>query len=99
MLDRIGDVAIAAIHAGGFERLVEQGAGGADEGKAGEVFLVARLFADEHQPRGLRAPPEHGLRRVFVEVAARAGFRLARQFRQRFDGARHRNLLPSGARA
>ncbi len=41
------------------------------ERPAGEVFLVARLLADQHQARADRSLPEHGLRGVPVEQAAR----------------------------
>jgi hypothetical protein len=40
---------LGAVDAGGLEGFVEHSAGGSDEGFAGEVFLVAGLFADEDE--------------------------------------------------
>ena len=54
------------------ERLVEQRAGGADEGMAAQVFFVAGLLADEHHRRRRLALAEDGLRGVLPEVAGRA---------------------------
>ena len=48
VLDDIGDVDLRAVDARRFECLVEHAAGGADEGKALLVLLVAGLLADEH---------------------------------------------------
>ena len=49
---------------------VEHLAGRADERAAGEILLVARLLADEHDRGVERAFAEHGLRRALVEGAA-----------------------------
>src|SRR5262245_9528845 len=83
MLDRVGDESIAARNAGLFERLIEDPPGRTHERLAGEVFLVAGLLADQHEP-GAGAPfPRNDLGGELVERAARAfGFCLA-QRRQR----------------
>ena len=72
MLDRVGDIGAGAIDAGGGERAIEQLPGGADERAAGQILLIAGLFADEHQPRIGRPLAEHGLRGGGMERAARA---------------------------
>ena len=64
VLDRVGEVDLVAVEAGGGERLVEQAARGADERVALFVLLVAGLLADEHDARVTRALAEDGLRRV-----------------------------------
>jgi hypothetical protein len=83
MLDRIGDVDGRAVEAGRFERAVEHLSGRTDEGATLQIFLIARLLAHEHQVRVGRTFAKHGLRRVLIEVAARAGTRLAREKHQR----------------
>ena len=72
MLDGVGDVDSRAVEIGFGHRAVEQLAGRADEGAAGEVLLVARLLADEHDASVGRAFAEHGLGRGLPEVAAAA---------------------------
>ena len=69
----------APVDAGLREGAVEQLAGRADERAAGEILLVARLLADEHDARVERAFAEHGLGGVLVEMAAGAAFRLGEQ--------------------
>src|SRR5579871_1925529 len=51
VLHRVGDVDILAADGGIGKSLVERSAGGTHEGVAFEVFLVARLFADEDHAR------------------------------------------------
>ena len=46
VLDGVGDVDLFAVDAGLVEGLVEEAAGGSDEGAALLVFLIAGLFAD-----------------------------------------------------
>jgi len=60
------------VERGGHWRFVEHAPRRADEGLALYVFLIARLFADEHHPRGFRAGAEHDLRRGLVQIAAAA---------------------------
>jgi hypothetical protein len=74
MFHRVGDVDGGAVDADLFEGAVEELAGGADEGFAGEVFLVAGLFADEHDGGGGGAFAEDDLGGVAVEVTALAFF-------------------------
>ena len=52
---------------------------GPDERPSGEILLVARLLADEHDRRVERAFAEHRLGRILVEVAARAAARILEQ--------------------
>ncbi len=69
VLDRVCDLDLAARNAGVRERLVEYGAGRADERLALPILLVARLLADEHDVRTLRPGAEHHLRGRLVEIA------------------------------
>ena len=73
-----------ALDAGIVECAVEHLAGRPDEGFARDVFLVARLLADEHEPRVLRPFAEDDLRRVFVEIAGAAMRGLARHLFEAF---------------
>src|SRR5438045_1079853 len=72
VFDGVGDVDGRAIDVGGGEGFVEQAAGGADEGLAGEVFLVAGLFADEDEAGGGGAFAEDDVGGAAVEGAALA---------------------------
>ena len=58
VLDRIGDEDFLARDAGIRQRLVEDAPGGPDERLAGQVLLVARLLADQHE--GARRGPSPG---------------------------------------
>jgi hypothetical protein len=51
VLNRIADEGFVARDSRLTQRPVENLPGGADERLAGEIFLVARLFADEHEGR------------------------------------------------
>jgi catecholate siderophore receptor len=66
MLDRIGDVGLRAVDAGLLKKSVEQLPRRADERAPGEVFLIARLLADEDDLRVERPFAEHRLRAAFV---------------------------------
>jgi len=70
VLDGVGDVDGCAVDFGGNEGFIEDPSGGADEGFAGTVFLVAGLFADEDDFGGGGALAEDGLGGVAVEGAA-----------------------------
>src|SRR5579885_1467456 len=50
MLDGVGDINVGAVDAGLLQRPIEQFTGRTDERVPGEVLLVTRLFADEHDP-------------------------------------------------
>src|SRR3546814_16099365 len=72
MLDGVGDVAPLPIEARRLQRLVENATGWADERRTGEILVVARLFADQHDARASCAFAQHGLRRRRVQIAAQA---------------------------
>jgi hypothetical protein len=72
MLDRVGDESVLARDARILERGIENVAGGPDERLAGEIFLVARLLADQHEFGAARSFAWHGLRGVAIERAAPA---------------------------
>ena len=76
MLHRVGDVSAGPVEAGFFQCFVEYLSRRSNEWLAGEVFLVARLFADEHHRRIARAFAEHGLCCVPEQRTTRAAFRL-----------------------
>ena len=62
MLDGIGHVSACSVNTGIGERFVKHLSGGTDEGVTRHIFLIAGLFADEHQ-RGVDGPlTEHHLR-------------------------------------
>src|SRR5688572_27117056 len=73
VLHGIGDEGLSARNAGIGERAIEQFSGRPDERPAGEVFLVARLLADQHRARTARALAWHRLAGVPIERAAPAG--------------------------
>src|SRR3546814_9525339 len=85
MLDRIGEEEPAAVEPGLCDRLVEQAAGGADEGPALYILLIARLFAHQHDARRRRPLARPPLRRVAIERAAGAAVDRADQVVQRFE--------------
>jgi len=64
VLHRIGDVDRVAVDASGRERIVEHSTGRPDERLAGDILVIARLFADENDLRRPTALAEYGLRRV-----------------------------------
>src|SRR5262249_13177354 len=72
VLHGIGDVDVAPLDARRFQSLIEYLAGGSGEGQSGQICLVARLLADQHQRSVGRPLAEHGLGRVLVEIATGA---------------------------
>ena len=66
VLDRVGDVELLALATRFGPRLVKHLAGRTDEWRALPIFLIPRLFSDEHDPRGGRASAEDGLRGVAI---------------------------------
>src|SRR5687768_9330609 len=70
MFDNIGDIRLAAIDAGFFERFIKEPAGGTDEGFACEVFFIAGLLTDEHRNCATRAFTKNCLRTSFPEIAS-----------------------------
>ena len=82
VLHHVGEVKLGAIEAGFGKRAVKQLAGRSDERLAGQILLVARLLADEHESGVARTLAEHGLRRPTVQRAAPARRNLRAQFVQ-----------------
>src|SRR5437660_3085713 len=72
VFDGVGHIDARTIDAGLRERAVEHRTGRTDEWLAGQILLVARLLADEHDGRVRGAFAEHGLGRVLVERTAAA---------------------------
>ena len=66
MLDRVRDVNLFAINSRFFERAIHDFSRGADERFAGDVFVIAWLFADEHDRRFFRAFAKNGLGCVLI---------------------------------
>jgi hypothetical protein len=70
VFDCVGDEYILARDAGAFQRLIQEAAGGTNEGAASQVFLIAWLLADQHQTRRSAALARHNLSGELVEGAA-----------------------------
>jgi hypothetical protein len=88
VLDDVGHVDLRPVDAGRLHRAVEQPARRPDERLTGQVLTIARLLANEHQPRVARAIAEDRLRGVGVETAAAALLRRRAQRRQRLSGGK-----------
>jgi hypothetical protein len=82
MFHGIGNVNARSIDASIYQRTVKQAAGGADEWPARQVFLVARLLADQHQVRGGRPLAEDRLRGVQIKLTSLAGLGSTTQQRE-----------------
>ena len=72
MLHRIGDVHFLAINPGFFECLIHDFPCRSDEWFACDIFVITRLFADEHNRRALWAFSKHRLRGALVKMTRRA---------------------------
>jgi hypothetical protein len=72
MFDGVGDIGAGAIDTCFLQRGIENLARRTDEGPPRQIFLVAGLLTDEQYVGLQRALAEHGLGRIFIEVAARA---------------------------
>jgi len=72
VLDRVGHVSGAAIDTRIAERAVEQLSRRPDKGLPGQILLIARLFANEHQPCIDRTFAKHRLGCAAMQRAARA---------------------------
>ena len=79
MFHRIRDVNFVAINSRFFQRLIHYFPGRSNKRFTLLIFVIARLLADQHDRRVLRAFAEDGLGRVFVEVAAGADARFLQQ--------------------
>jgi hypothetical protein len=88
MLDRVGDEHFLPRNARFLEGLIKDASGGTDEWLAGNVFLVARLLAHEHQMGVTPAFARHWLGRIFIKRAATAFVLGAGQFPQGGDCGR-----------
>jgi hypothetical protein len=82
VLDDVGHVGLVARDGGGVEAPVELPARRAHERLSGEVLLVARLLAHEHDAGALQPLAEDGLRRTPPEVAAAAAGGGRAEFRE-----------------
>ena len=72
MFHRVGDKGLAARNPGLSEGLIEDAPGGSDERLAGNIFLVAWLLTDQHEP-GANAPfAGNDLRGLLVKGTTRA---------------------------
>src|SRR4029079_12209686 len=69
VLHRVRDVDVVLRDACLLERGVEDPPRGSDERMALLILLIARLLADEHEPRVRRAFAEDRLRGVLVQMA------------------------------
>jgi hypothetical protein len=61
MLDRIGQVGVAAFDAGGLKRAIQKSAGWADERPPGAILLITGDLTDEHHARFARTFAEDHL--------------------------------------
>src|SRR5207253_4940473 len=75
VFDDVGDVGAAAVDARFFERARQNAAGRSDERMAGQIFVVARLLADEHHIGFSLAFSEYGLRAFAPEIACTTSLR------------------------
>lgn len=80
VLDRVRDINRGPVDAGFLERAIEELPGRADERLAAQVFLIARLFAEQHERGLLRTFAKHSLGRILVK---RAGGAALGRFAQR----------------
>src|SRR5262249_45994271 len=68
MFYRVRDVNLGPINSSFFERLVHDFPSWPDERFTGDIFIVARLFADEHHRCTLRTFAKNRLRRPLVKM-------------------------------
>ena len=72
VLHGIGDVDVATGNAAFSQSLVQHSPRGTDKGFSGQVFLIARLFADEQERRMDASFAKDGLSGMLVQVASGA---------------------------
>src|SRR5580658_3348785 len=91
VLDRVGDVDQPPVDAGLFQRVVQHLSRWANEWPADDVFLIARLFPNEHYACSAGPLAEYGLCGGAVQLAAFAAARLVRDTGDRagFAGRQH----------
>ncbi len=68
MLHRVRNVNFLAINSRFFERLIHDFSSGSNEGFTLLIFVIARLFADQHDRRVFRTFTEDGLCGPLVEM-------------------------------
>ncbi len=92
MLHHVGHIGLVPVDAGLQQATVEQTASRTDEGLSAEVFLVARLFTDEHHSRCAATGTEHGSGCPFPQVTCSTSLcRLTQTWEGRIFG--HRGCL------
>jgi len=67
MFDGIGDVGVVAEDTGFLQRGIENATCRTDKRFAGEIFLIARLLADQHEVGLARSLARHRLGGIAVE--------------------------------
>jgi len=72
MLDRVGDVNLIAIDSRLRQRAIEDFSSRPDKRFSGDIFIIPRLLADQHDRRAFWSFAENGLRRAFVKMTRRA---------------------------
>ena len=72
VLHGVGDEGLRPRDAGVLQRLIEEPAGRPDKWPTGEVFLVARLFTDQHERSVARPLAGHRLSGIAIKRTARA---------------------------
>jgi hypothetical protein len=72
MFHRVRDVKFLAINSRFFQRLIHDFSGWANKRFTLQIFVIARLFADQHDRRVFRTFTKDGLRGPFKEMACRA---------------------------
>src|SRR6516164_9925208 len=75
MFHCVRDVTLGSINSSFFERLIHDFSSGSNERFASHVFVISRLFADQHHHCTLRTFAKDRLRRALVEVACLTIFR------------------------
>ena len=82
MLYRVRDVNFLAIDSRFFQRLIHDFSSRSDKRFTLLIFVIARLFANEHDRRVFRTFPKHGLCGPLVEMTRRAFARRVAQLGQ-----------------
>jgi hypothetical protein len=94
VLDHVADIRVATVDARPIECLVEHPAGRPDERVTLAILAVARLLADEHQPRPGTSLSHHRLGGVLVQLAGAAVLdRITQGCQRRPSGYRRKGLL------
>jgi len=70
MFHRVRDINLRSIDSSFFERLVHDFPGWPDERFTGDIFIITRLFADEHHRGTFRTFTKNRLRRPLVKMTS-----------------------------